>query len=327
MTNHTDLERICRDLGQTEGVQLIVHAATENTGFSERLLVLVESIASSTEGKINVVQGDGAGLPALPALTLSSAKRSNIHYLALPEGHEAAPFVETVIRLAETDCGSEGEWSMQVRGLQQPVELVVFIGSTCPHCPQAARSALDLALESDRITTVIIDVARFPKLAEEYAVRSVPLTLIDRQLSVVGVVASAKLAEMIMARNGEDYDTRVFASLVEQGRLDPAAERLRADPTLLLTPWKQSTTSTRMGLMLVVEDVLDGDQSALDSIVSGLVKNLGSNDGALRGDTADLLGQIGNKAAIPGLRALKNDPNPDVAEIAEEALEAIEARG
>jgi HEAT repeat protein len=43
----------------------------------------------------------------------------------------------------------------------------------------------------------------------------------------------------------------------------------------------------------------------------------------LRGDTADLLGQIGHPSAREALKSLLKDPNPDVAEIAKEALEAL----
>ena len=78
--------------------------------------------------------------------------------------------------------------------------------------------------------------------------------------------------------------------------------------------------------MLAVETGLEGDQAALDGLVPGLLPILGTEDPVLRGDTADLLGRIGHRAATDGLRALLDDPNPDVAEIASEALEEIETR-
>ena len=61
-------------------------------------------------------------------------------------------------------------------------------------------------------------------------------------------------------------------------------------------------------------------------LVPGLLPNLAAEDPVLRGDTADLLGRIGHRAARNPLRTLLEDPNPDVAEIASEALEEIEAR-
>jgi HEAT repeat protein len=58
-----------------------------------------------------------------------------------------------------------------------------------------------------------------------------------------------------------------------------------------------------------------------------LVDVLASPDGALRGDTADLLGQIGDGRAVEALEALRSDPNPDVAEVAADAIEQIRQAG
>ena len=44
------------------------------------------------------------------------------------------------------------------------------------------------------------------------------------------------------------------------------------------------------------------------------------------GDTATLLGSIGEASVRAELTALLEDPNPDVAELAAEALEEIEER-
>jgi HEAT repeat protein len=46
-------------------------------------------------------------------------------------------------------------------------------------------------------------------------------------------------------------------------------------------------------------------------------------DARIRGDVADLLGKIGDPAAIPHLEPLISDPDPDVAEAAVDALEEL----
>jgi HEAT repeat protein len=61
----------------------------------------------------------------------------------------------------------------------------------------------------------------------------------------------------------------------------------------------------------------------MDSLVPDLIPATKSEDAALRGDTADLLGQIGHPSTKEALESLLKDPNPDVIEIAEEALESI----
>ena len=84
--------------------------------------------------------------------------------------------------------------------------------------------------------------------------------------------------------------------------------------------------NARMALMIVAEEALSVDASILDGIVPELVSALDTDDAARRGDTADLLGQIGHPRAIEPLKALCSDLNADVAEIAEEALERVRRR-
>jgi alkyl hydroperoxide reductase subunit AhpF len=63
------------------------------------------------------------------------------------------------------------------------------------------------------------------------------------------------------------------------------------------------------------------ESSRFDDATAHVLGDGGPTD--LRGDTADLLGQIGHIRAKPALEALLSDPNPDVAEIAAEAIEAL----
>jgi HEAT repeat protein len=76
--------------------------------------------------------------------------------------------------------------------------------------------------------------------------------------------------------------------------------------------------------MMAAEEALEENEEALDRIATNLLPLLGMEDAALRGDTADLLGRIGLSLAVDSLKALLKDPNPDVAEIAEEAIEEIQ---
>ena len=120
----------------------------------------------------------------------------------------------------------------------------------------------------------------------------------------------------------------MFKSLVENSRLEEVQKKILrgSGAKHFADTWSKSTTQLRMGLMLVADEILETDADILNSIVSELISLLGSEDASLRGDTADLLGRIGDPSAIEALEALKSDSNPDVAEIAAEALEEIRDR-
>ena len=84
-----------------------------------------------------------------------------------------------------------------------------------------------------------------------------------------------------------------------------------------------------MGLFLVAEEALRWNPEGLMDLVPGLISGLEgegplAQDPSRKGDTADLLGQIGHPDARPVLEALSRDSNEEVAEAAQEALNDLD---
>lgn len=286
------------------------------------------SLADAAGGgiKLELETDESANLPARPGLVLSYMGQPNVRYLALPQGPELEPFLEMLEALPQKTRASAA-WETQLAGLADPTQVWVFIAAACPHCPHAVRAAVAMSLLSPLVTTTVIDVGHFPELTERYNARSVPLTVIDNGLSLTGAIKPQELADDILARDQADYAGRVFASLVEVGRFAAAAEQLRHGSVLpfFATHWRQSTLSTRMGLLLTAEKALEQTPRALDALVDPLIElaRTDSTETALRGDSVDLLGKIGDPSAKPILESLSRDPNPDIAEIAAESLESM----
>ena len=267
--------------------------------------------------------------PAMrPSMTLERGDRRNICYLALPEGLETAPFVESLIALGSAEPAARPSWSGALVELDEEIELWVFVSPSCPHCPEAVRAALALANVSRRARVSIIDVHRYPTLAERFAVRSVPLTVINRDLALTGVVPAARLAEKIAGRHREAYAREAFLGLIEGGRFAEAVVHMQTTTgaASFVALWRMSTTTLRMGLMLAAGEALDRDRAALDDVAPLLLPILQTDDVPLQGDTADLLGQIGHACAIEALRPLTQHPHPDLAEIATDAIDEINDR-
>jgi hypothetical protein len=325
-----DSEDVREKLANAQGsLEITLHpAAGEESTLEEPLTEVARQLELVSGGALTVERGDGIGLVALPCLTIAHRGVGRIHYQALPHGPEGRPFVEAVLGPTRNGPDPGERWVERLAALERPAELLVFVGATCPHCPGAVRSANRLALASPLVTVSIADVLLHSSLAERFNVRAVPLTLLDGDLAVTGVVRPADLVDKILSRDDDSHGENLLLSLVEQGRFDEAARRIQTDPgaTHFLTIWKSSTTSLRIGLMMAVETALEGDRAALDGLVPGLLPILGTEDPVLRGDTADLLGRIGHRAAKDSLRTLLEDPNPHVAEIASEALEEISIR-
>ncbi len=81
-----------------------------------------------------------------------------------------------------------------------------------------------------------------------------------------------------------------------------------------------------MGALVAIEEALGVNPRIMDPIVSDLIALLSQDGIALRGDTAELLGKIGNPAAEPALRNATEDADPDVREAAEEALTLVTSK-
>ena len=214
--------------------------------------------------------------------------------------------------------------------LTKDTELLLFIAHGCPACPHQVRSVASLALASPRISVEVVNVQEEPEVAAQYEISSVPTTIVDDELIMVGVIPATDLAWRLLEREGPEAEKVVFAALVESGRIPEAAERLsdgRATEAFL-DLWSRSTLESRMGLFLVAEEALQWNPDSLEDLVAPLIRGLEgdgplSEDPSRKGDTADLLGQIGDAAARPALEALSRDPNEEVAEAAADALEEL----
>ncbi|NOZ19641.1 MAG: hypothetical protein GXP25_00985 [Planctomycetes bacterium] len=323
MAKTSALMQLGRELKDLDSpLAMTIHPISEDSTFSTGLLEVAHVIARAAGDGIVLRKGDGDGLPGAPALTLHHPGSGPIHYLALPDGHEAAPFWEAMTRRTQS-VNLSGDIEGRLRALAQPAELLVFIASLCPHCPEAARAANALALCSPQITTAVIDAEHFPDLAKRFKVQSVPMIVLDGELLIDEVVPAKELAQHVLARGTDSYERAVFLSQVKTGNTDRATKHLlkgTRSAGSFLSAWTDSTFHVRLALMLVAEDALAENPAILNPIVAELIDLLGTKDDALRGDTADLLGRIGHPDAREPLQTLLRDPNADIVEIAEEAL-------
>ncbi len=328
MLGDLDRLRLRKSLaGLGETLELLFHPATPRNALGDELEACAVEIEQAAGGAVKLRQASAADsslLPERPALSLAYRGKCNIHYLGIPQGPELLPFIEALLGLPKGAAGHAEPWVVGLAELRSSARLFVFVSATCPHCPQAVRSALKLSLVSYQVQSVIIDAERYQRLARRFSVRSVPTTVIDEGWSAVGVMPPEELCRHILERKRPDYSDRVFDSLLDAGRLEEAAERVAGgELNMFARAWERASFTRRMGLMLVAERLLRQEPRSLDSVVEKLIQLLQSADSSRRGDTADLLGRIGHPAALPSLQALLADPNPDVAEVARQALEEI----
>jgi CBS domain-containing protein len=180
-----------------------------------------------------------------------------------------------------------------------------------------------VAATRPQVQLEVVDVQYFSDLAG--AVKSVPTVIVDGTRSLVGALSERDLLDALAERSRSGYETKTLASMIETGRFADAVPLL-ASPSgqaALAAMLARSTMQQRIGLTLAVEEALGASGRCLDGAVPLVLPLLEAPDANLRGDVADLLGKIGAPAARTALEVLSADPNPDVREIAADALEML----
>ena len=140
-------------------------------GESEHVSVEIHDMDDPLAEELGARKYDGA-----PVTVITRGDVTGVRYFGIPSGQEFSSFLQDLIVVSrgagETPLPEEVR--EQVREIDQPVELKVFVTPTCPHCPRAVRVAHDMAVENDLIEADAIESQEFRELSQEYGVRGVP---------------------------------------------------------------------------------------------------------------------------------------------------------
>ncbi len=203
-------------------------------------------------------------------------------------------------------------------------EIMVFKAQGCPHCPLAIEAAQNLHNDRPHIQLKIIDIANEPELVNKYKIKSVPTTILGGTFYINEVVPISKLASILDGTGTLEVERQRLLSQINNGHLDIASECLLEIPFFpkaFAEIWRSSTLNLRMGLMLAAGAALEHNIHLFDNELPVFEQTLTSAGSALKGDTADLLGQTRSPAAKILLQKLLEDADNDVVEAARDALE------
>lgn len=330
LLNDNDLAKIqsvCSNVSNP--VTLLVNgSALDYTGHPS-LPNIAAQISGVSMNRVAFDYWDAPIFPDKPSITLAGGQQRNIHFLAMPENRELEPFLDAIAWLsgsAQPPVRSEME---ALRHIKRPVELLVFMSGFCPHCPAVVRHGLYIATIQPLVDVSIIDATLFGDLAEKYKIKSTPTVIFNEGFTHVGELSLENLVKYVTLTDSPDFTTVTLDSMIKNGRAEDAALYLcknRASEAVLPI-FKAPEFSSRMGALLVMEEALSLDPRCLDAVVEPLTELLKVDETALRGDTAELLGKIGDPSASAALQALlETEKDPEVTEAAKEALERLEVK-
>ena len=182
-----------------------------NCESTRQLLEEVCSLSDRVELQVIDFYGDtesalALGIDRVPAVLIGPEGKDNVRYFGMPSGFEMQVLLDTMTAAATKRSRLQLETRRQLKRLKEDVHIKVFVTPGCHYCPAVAGLAHLMALESERVTADVIEVGEFQDLARAYNVMSVPKTVINDRVQLVGTVTEEVMVERILQAVG-DADT------------------------------------------------------------------------------------------------------------------------
>jgi len=130
------------------------------------------------------------GIDGIPAVALlRGGEDTRIRFLGAPAGYEFMSLIEAVILAGTGESGLTPESKALVAAhVTKPMEMLVFVTPSCPHCPRAVTLAHRMAIESPLIRATCVEATEFLDLSQRFRVTGVPKTIVDGTIEMLGAL-------------------------------------------------------------------------------------------------------------------------------------------
>ncbi len=123
------------------------------------------------------------GVDRIPTIVIEGDRDYGIRYVGLPAGLEFSTLIQGILQVSKRKPNLSDKTVELLKDIDIPIELMVFVTTSCGYCPSAAVMAYNFALASDYITAKVIDASENPDLAERFQVVGVPKIVINEGLA------------------------------------------------------------------------------------------------------------------------------------------------
>ncbi len=133
----------------------------------------------------------------IPAIVLldKNDNDTGIRFFGLPGGYEINSFIQSIFEVSGLREPLPAKAAEALKKIDKDVHIQVFISLTCPYCPAAVSAAHRIAIENPKVRADMVDAGTFPQLAVKYNVSSVPKTVINERIEIIGAEPIEKLIE------------------------------------------------------------------------------------------------------------------------------------
>jgi glutaredoxin-like protein len=139
------------------------------------------------------------GIDKSPGFTLlkSDDTQTRMKFYGPPAGYEINSFIFSLLEASGKEQDIPEELINQIKSIDKKVNIKVFIGLSCPHCPGAVIAAHKLALLNENIDAEMIEANTFNDLSTKFGISSVPRIFFNDDLDLLGAQPLEKFIETI----------------------------------------------------------------------------------------------------------------------------------
>lgn len=205
---------------------------------------------------------------------------------------------------------------------QDRPDVLLLIATGCNICPIVHKLLTQLKQAGKIANLEVVNLSQQPELAKKYNVRSVPWFRIGN-LEFQGLHSAAELDYWVGHALSEEGINKYLSEELEAGHLPAIEQLIRRHPdwlriSLSIIADMEAPIQARIGLGAIFEG-LQGDPQ-LQALVPALSELSQHADQRVRSDACYYLGLSSAATARPALMRCSEDPNPEVRDIAREAL-------
>jgi glutaredoxin-like protein len=137
---------------------------------------------------VNKDRAEAYNVQMVPSIVLLNDQKEylGIKFNGIPAGHEINSFIPAILEVSGAGEVLPQQFMSQIKAIEKPVNIKVFVTLSCPHCAGAVQKAHKLALESEFIDAEMIEAQTFEELSVKFGVSSVPKVVINDQYEFVG---------------------------------------------------------------------------------------------------------------------------------------------
>lgn len=204
-------------------------------------------------------------------------------------------------------------------------EVLMLLGTHCPHCPGVLSALADLVKQGAIASLEVINLEKKPEFAEQLGVRTVPWVRIG-WYELEGLHSKKELQQWAELAGSSEGAIAYFSEVLAAGQVNKVLSILKAHTELMpymfdLLADADAKINIRLGVGVIMEEYAGAAE--FTQYIPKLGELTQHQDARVRSDACHYLSLTDNKDAIPYIKVLLDDESVEVREVARESMEDL----